>query len=59
MEPELIAPIVSLEGELAGLDEGHLRKQPDWSFDAVDSGQAPADRFEQPGPDVATEPPSD
>lgn len=58
VEPELIAPIVALQGELAVLDEGHLRKQPDWSFDAVDSGQSPADRFEQPGPDVATEPSS-
>jgi hypothetical protein len=57
VEPELVAPIVALEGERAVLDEGHLGKQPDWSFDAVDSGQAPADRFE-PGPDVATEPPS-
>jgi hypothetical protein len=44
-----------LENELAVLDEEHLRKQPDWSFDAVDSGQSPADRFEQPGPDVLTE----
>jgi NADH-quinone oxidoreductase subunit F len=58
VEPELIAPIVALEGGRAVLDEGHLRKQPDWSFDAVDSGQAPADRFEQAGPDVATDPPS-
>lgn len=56
VESELIAPIVDLDGDVAVLDEEHSRKQSDWSFDDVDSGQAPADRFEGPGPDAATEP---
>lgn len=57
VEPELIAPIVALESELAVLDEEHLRKQPDWSFDAVDSGSR-RPSFEQLGPDLVTEPSS-
>ena len=43
-EPELIAPIVDLVDDRFVLDERHGDKQPDWSFDAVDSGQSPADR---------------
>jgi NADH-quinone oxidoreductase subunit F len=45
--PELIAPLLDLEGERAVLDERHRDKQPDWTNDAVDSGQAPADRIDQ------------
>jgi NADH-quinone oxidoreductase subunit F len=43
--PELIASIVDIDGQTAILDESHLRKQPDWSFDARWSGKAPADRL--------------
>ncbi|MDQ3147873.1 MAG: hypothetical protein M3R01_13255 [Actinomycetota bacterium] len=46
-EAELIAPIVDLDGARAVLDEGHAAKQPDWTFDEVDSGTAPADRIDQ------------
>jgi len=42
----LVAPIVELEGGRAELDEGHLGKQPDWSFDETDSGRSPADRLD-------------
>lgn len=42
-----IAPIVELEGDRFVLDERQQDKQPDWSFDEVDSGQAPADRIER------------
>jgi NADH:ubiquinone oxidoreductase subunit F (NADH-binding) len=45
--PELIAAILDLEDGRAVLDEGHLDKQPDWTFDDVDSGQSPADRIDQ------------
>ncbi|CAN5143529.1 hypothetical protein BH24ACT1_BH24ACT1_01660 [soil metagenome] len=45
--PELIAAILDLEDERAVLDERHRDKQPDWTFDEVDSGQAPADRIDQ------------
>jgi hypothetical protein len=45
VERVLIAPIVRIDDGVAVLDE-HLRhKQPDWSFDPVDSGEAPADRY--------------
>ncbi len=46
-EVELIAAILDLKDERAVLDERHRDKQPDWSFDEVDSGQAPADRIDQ------------
>ena len=48
---ELVAPILDLVDGRAVLDERHLDKQPDWTFDAVDSGQAPADRIDQRRPD--------
>ena len=48
--PELIVPIVDLEGEAATLDEDHADKQPDWTHDEEYSGQSPADRVD------ATEP---
>jgi NADH:ubiquinone oxidoreductase subunit F (NADH-binding) len=46
-EVELIVPIVDIVEGAAVLDDGQLAKQPDWSFDAEDSGQSPADRFDQ------------
>jgi NADH:ubiquinone oxidoreductase subunit F (NADH-binding) len=46
--PLLVAPITSLDAGIAELDERQLAKQPDWSFDMVDSGKSPADRFEDP-----------
>jgi hypothetical protein len=41
----LIAPIVDLVGVTVTFDERQAAKQPDWSFDAVDSGKAPVDRL--------------
>jgi NADH:ubiquinone oxidoreductase subunit F (NADH-binding) len=46
-EPELIAPIVDIVDGVARLDEAHLRKQPDWTFNEHDSGQSPADRLDE------------
>jgi|GEM_PF-358717 len=43
-EPLLIAPIVDLVANHFILDENNARKQPDWSFDDVDSGTSPAAR---------------
>jgi hypothetical protein len=43
----LIAAIVEIEDGRAVLDERHRDKQPDWSYDPVDSGKWPATRFEQ------------
>jgi NADH-quinone oxidoreductase subunit F len=52
-EPILIAPIARIEDGVAILDE-HLRhKQPDWTFDPVDSGEAPADRYGRSRPEHA------
>jgi NADH-quinone oxidoreductase subunit F len=42
---ELVAPILDIEDERAVLDRRHLGKQPDWSYNAVDSGAAPVDRL--------------
>ena len=43
--PELIASIADLDGSVATLDESHLDKQPDWTFDERWSGKSPADRL--------------
>ncbi len=42
----LIAPIVDLRDGEAVLDEGQWTKQPDWTHDERDSGQAPAERYD-------------
>lgn len=46
VRPELIAPIVDItdDGRVL-LDEAQAGKQPDWTFDDVDSGKVPADRL--------------
>ena len=46
VDPPLIAELVDVEGGAAVRDERHRQKQFDWSYDAEDSGQAPADRFD-------------
>ncbi len=58
-EIELVTAIVDLDGDRAVLDEAHLGKQPDWTFDEVDSGQAPADRIDQRASDADEEVPSE
>ena len=52
-EVELITPILDLVDGRAVLDHAHLDKQPDWGFADVDSGQSPADRFDQRRPEPA------
>ena len=48
--PEAIVPIKDLTGDQAELDLDQLAKQPDWTFDASDSGTAPVDRLgKEPG----------
>ena len=50
-EPYLIAELEGFtdgeEGLRAVYDVRHADKQPDWSYDAIDSGQSPADRLDQ------------
>jgi NADH-quinone oxidoreductase subunit F len=42
-----IVPITDVGDGQAELDLRELGKQPDWTFDATDSGQSPADRIDQ------------
>ncbi len=51
-EEILIAPIVDIRDGHALLDERQREKQPDWSFDPVDSGKSPAARFHDPHPNT-------
>jgi NADH-quinone oxidoreductase subunit F len=44
-EPRLIAELLDVTSQGAVLDEHHLAKQPDWTFDVTDSKQSPADRY--------------
>jgi hypothetical protein len=46
----VVAPIVDLEDGVAHLDEREAGKQPDWTFDAVDSGASPAERLADASP---------
>ena len=43
--PFVVAEIVDIDDRGAIVDLGHADKQPDWTYDEVDSGQAPADRL--------------
>lgn len=43
-DAELIASVVDIAGSQAILDESHLDKQPDWTFEKRWSGKMPADR---------------
>jgi NADH:ubiquinone oxidoreductase subunit F (NADH-binding) len=45
--PTEVAEMVDLIEGQATIDERHRHKQPDWSYDEVDSGQSPADRFDE------------
>ncbi|MCA1691220.1 MAG: hypothetical protein LC733_03100 [Actinobacteria bacterium] len=45
VEPELIAEVVDIRGGQALLDERHLRKQPDWTYNKTDSGTVPVERY--------------
>jgi len=43
--PRLVAELVGIDDGLVRVDEHHADKQPDWSYDAVDSGKTPAERL--------------
>ena len=51
-DPIRIGPLADIRDGEAVLDEHQLEKQPDWSFDAVDSGQSPAARFHEQHPNA-------
>jgi NADH-quinone oxidoreductase subunit F len=44
-EPLLIAELVDIAGDVAVWDERHASKQSDWTYDAEDSGQMPAEKY--------------
>jgi hypothetical protein len=44
-EPQLIAELVNILDGSAIYDERHRQKQPDWTYNAVDSGELPAWRL--------------
>lgn len=44
-ELELVGPITDIEDGRSRLDDSWLRKQPDWSYDPVDSGKLPVERL--------------
>ncbi len=46
VDATLVAPILDIVDDRAILDERQADKQPDWTFDAEDSGQSPADRVD-------------
>jgi NADH:ubiquinone oxidoreductase subunit F (NADH-binding) len=46
--PVTIAAIRSLDGGRATIDVDHRAKQPDWTFEPVDSGRTPAERLAEP-----------
>lgn len=46
VEPVLVAEILRIDDGRAVLDESQAHKQPDWTYDEVDSGQWPADRLD-------------
>jgi len=52
VEPELIVPILELDGNAAVLDEAHLDKQADWTHDDEFSGQSPADKVDATEPNL-------
>ena len=52
VEPELIAAIVDIDDGHVLLDERQREKQPDWTFEAVDSGRWPATRFDRRSTDA-------
>ncbi len=43
--PRQIAELVAIDAGVARSDERHAAKQPDWTYDAVDSGKSPAERL--------------
>jgi hypothetical protein len=43
----LVAAVVDIDGGVAQLDDQHLLKQPDWTYNDIYSGQSPADRIDQ------------
>jgi hypothetical protein len=44
-KPAAVAELVSIDEGVAHIDERHVDKQPDWTYDPTDSGKTPAARL--------------
>ena len=53
--PRLVAELVDIDDDGVRIDERHADKQPDWTYDAVDSGKTPAARLGEHRDPVALE----
>ena len=42
-----VAEMLDLQGEAVVIDDRQLRKQPDWTYNEIDSGASPADRIDE------------
>ena len=47
VDPYPVAETEDLRGEAVTINERQLRKQPDWTYNDVDSGASPADRIDE------------
>jgi NADH-quinone oxidoreductase subunit F len=47
VEPTLVAELLGIDGDKAVVDARHRQKQPDWTYDAEDSGTWPAERLDE------------
>ena len=45
VKPPLVAELVALNDGATVIDERFAAKQPDWTYDEIDSGQSPAERL--------------
>ncbi len=45
VEVHLVAPLVDIDEQGATIDQTFADKQLDWTYDDVDSGKTPVDRF--------------
>ena len=43
--PIVVAELLGIENGVASVDEHHLAKQPDWTYNTTDSGKTPAERL--------------
>jgi NADH-quinone oxidoreductase subunit F len=47
VDPRLVTELLDISDDVAVLDAHHLQKQPDWTYNATDSKQSPADRYDE------------
>jgi NADH:ubiquinone oxidoreductase subunit F (NADH-binding) len=50
VEPALITELVDISGGKAVLDDRHVHKQPDWTYNRHDSGTVPVERYQAVSP---------